>query len=176
VRTSEIPEAQSNSAEGCLRFAETLNRWGKRLQERGLKLVTHFHSYQFKNFGGKGTGTDIIIDGTDPGSVFFMPDLFWLTAAGVEASRYLLRFKGRSFMLHVNDYSVRPQSAAREKVPVSDAPIGAGNMNWPAVMAAAREVGIEEFVVELEDSGAKVFDDLEISYSRLKEWIGVYYT
>lgn len=175
IRTSEIPNELGVSADGYHRFAETLNRWGRVLKNRGFLLVNHFHAFEFVTFGHNIRGSDIIIDNTDPDCVYFMPDVYWLTAAGVEVSRYLMRFKGRAFYLHVKDYAIKQLQGKIESVPNYFAPVGTGNIDWPHVMASAKEVGIEEFVVEQDESDGNIFEDIAISYINLSSLIEEYY-
>jgi sugar phosphate isomerase/epimerase len=51
------------------------------------------------------------------------------------------------------------------------AEIGEGNLNWPAIMQAAQESGVEWYLVEQDRSYERdPFESLAISYRNLKSW------
>jgi sugar phosphate isomerase/epimerase len=68
---------------------------------------------------------------------------------------------GRQPLLHLKDMVV----ANKE---VRFAPVGEGNLNWPAILEAARAAGVEHYVVEQDSSyEADPFDCLATSYRNL---------
>ena len=182
LRTDSIPEELRSSADGYRRFAQLLNQQGEALHNIGIRYIYHFHSFEFVSFdtsdsesGGSVRGIDILLENTDPRWVFFQPDVFWLTCAGVEVSRFLRRFDKRAFYLHVKDYAIRQLEGAIESVPFHFAPVGEGNLDWEAILPAAKEVGITQFVVEQDQCEGDVFLSIEKSYRNLKQLLEQWY-
>ncbi len=168
VRTDSIPEGMQTSAEGYRRYAEMLERAGALLLAKGLKLYYHFHAFEFAAFPGEGRGIDILLAHTTPANVGFQPDVFWLTSAGTEPSSSLLMFKGRARYMHVKDYKMKPRDGILESVPRAFAPVGQGNLNWPGILRAAKEIGIEQFVVEQDECDGDPFDQIRASLEALR--------
>lgn len=166
IRTDSIPEALRSSEEGYRTFAKQLDEMGAVCRENGLRLIYHFHAFEFINFG-KTRGIDILLSDTDAKNVYFMPDVFWLTNAGTEPSVSLKMFEGRAFYMHVKDYAIRQLEGIIESVPFFFAPVGTGNLNWPGIKKTAEEIGIEIFVVEQDDCEGDVFEAIKTSFDNL---------
>ena len=166
VRTDSIPPQLRATKAGYRQFADLLTKQAEMLKARGLRYIYHFHAFEFVSFGDV-RGIDLLLNETDPATVMFQPDVFWLTAAGVEPSQFLRKFKGRAFYLHVKDYAIRQLEGKIENVPHCFAPVGQGNLNWPGIMRAAEEIGIEQFVVEQDQCTGDVFQAVRTSYENL---------
>ncbi len=168
LRTDSIPEDLRKNAAGYRTFAKEANRIGALLREKGLKFVYHFHAFEFINFEDT-RGIDILLNETDPENVYFMPDVFWLTNAGTEASRSLLMFKDRAFMMHVKDYAIREQKGKIESVPYAFAPVGKGNLYWDGILNSAKEMDIKYLIVEQDECEGDVFDAIQASFENLQK-------
>ena len=167
VRTDSIPKEWADSEQGYRDYARVLNEAGRALAAHGLKLYYHFHAFEWINFESGLRGIDILLRETDPGTVGFQPDVFWLTAAGTEPSSSLLLFRGRARYMHVKDYAVTRRTEQLESVPRAFAPVGRGNLNWAGILAAARSAGIERFVVEQDRCDGDEFDAVRVSLENL---------
>ena len=169
VRTdSTRPEARGDT-EGYKRFAAHLNLCGAELKRRGLKFMYHFHSFEFVKLGDV-RGIDILLGETDPETVLFQPDVFWLTAAGTEPSRSLEMFRGRALYMHLKDYViVQPDSAVLEETKRASAPVGTGNLDWQHILETARSIGIQNFVVEDDMGVLDPFESARQSIANMKK-------
>jgi len=169
-RTDSISAEDRKSIEGYRSFAAHLNKCGKLLHERGLQFMYHFHSFEFVQFGNT-RGIDILLNETDPEYVLFQPDVFWLVSAGTEPSRALKMFKGRAKYMHLKDYIIVPSSdATLEKTTCASAPVGTGNLEWEEILKTAREIGIQNFVVEDDMGKLDPFDSARISLKNMKKF------
>lgn len=158
VRTNSIKPEERFTEDGFKRSAELMNKCGAELKEYGLKFMYHFHSFEFIKLG-ETRGIDILLDETDPALVMFQPDVFWLTAAGCEPSKELLKFKGRAHYMHLKDYTIiGKKTEVLEETARASAPVGTGNLNWEDIINTAKEIGIYNFVAE-DDMG--VLDPFE---------------
>ena len=168
MRTDSIPAEMRQDADGYHRYAELLNREGHACKAAGIRLMYHFHAFEWIRFGDV-HGMDILMNETDPDAVYFQPDVFWLTCAGLEVSHALKMFRGRAFSMHLKDYAIQPLTGAIEDKPFNFAPVGTGNLNWPGILAAAKEIGIERYVVEQDECTGDVFDAIDTSYRALRK-------
>ena len=169
VRLDGIPKDMAQSPEGYKQYAAILNKGGKRFRDAGMDMYYHFHAFEWTNFPQGVRGIDILLSETNPEYVGFQPDVFWLTSAGTEPSQSLKMFKGRAKYIHVKDYAIKPRTGAMEDVPNCFASVGKGNLNWPGILATAREMGIQQFVVEQDQCDGDVFDCIKESYDNLKK-------
>lgn len=167
VRLDSIP-ADMQTESGYREYAKILESSGMLLAQRGLKLFYHFHAFEFARFGNDKRGIDILLSDTTAENVGFQPDVFWLTSAGTEPSTSLLMFQGRARYMHVKDYMMKPRDGILESVPRAFAPVGHGNLNWPGILRAAKEIGIEKFVVEQDECDGDPFEQIAVSFQALK--------
>lgn len=169
VRLDGIPKELAQTPEGYREYAAILEKGGKRFRDAGLAMYYHFHAFEWTNFAPGCRGIDILLHETSPENVGFQPDVFWLTSAGTEASQSLKMFAGRAKYIHVKDYAIKPRTGALEDVPNCFAAVGRGNLNWPGILNTAREIGIQQFVVEQDICDGDEFDCIRESYESLKK-------
>jgi len=167
LRTDSIPTEWRNDADGYRKYAAQLNAEGAACKNAGLRMIYHFHAFEWINFG-KERGIDILLNETDPSLVYFQPDVFWLTNAGTEPSVSLRMFEGRAFSIHVKDYAIQKLEGKIEDVPYHFAPVGTGNLNWPGILKTANDIGIRRFVVEQDMCTGDTFDAIRTSYQALR--------
>jgi len=172
IQTGSIPESMRSDADGYKRFADQLNREGAVFAAEGMKYIYHFHAFEFVTFGNT-RGIDIMLNETDKSNVFFEPDVFWMTNAGVEPSVALKMFEGRTQWIHVKDYAILQLQGIIESVPYCFAPVGTGNLNWAGIFKTAIEMGVNEFVIEQDECQIDVFDSVKLSYDFLKKSLGI---
>jgi len=171
VQTGSIPPEMCATADGYKRFAEIINRDGEMFSAVGFKYIYHFHAFEFVNFGGI-RGIDILLNETDKNNLYFEPDVFWLTSAGTEPSHALKMFEGRTSWIHAKDYAIMQLEGIKESIPFCFAPVGEGNLNWDGIINTAKEIGIEEFIIEQDFCSKDVFDSIKSSYDFLKNKLG----
>lgn len=166
-------------------FAEELNRLGRKCRESGLTL--HYHNYynEFERFDGR-TIYDILLDATDPALVFFELDAYWTTRGGVDPVAWLDRVGTRCRHLQAQDMIRDAKNV--NLVEVDGAfdnafypklhthfgdytEIGAGVIDYPAILAKAREIGsIGQIIVsQTETGGRKEFESAEINLRALRK-------
>jgi sugar phosphate isomerase/epimerase len=137
-----LPDAM-RSADGYARTAELLNRAGERLGAAGLRLGYHNHAFEFAPLGDTSIGYDILLARTDPRLVVMELDLYWIRQGGRDALDYFRRHQGRFRCVHVKDMA--PDGAMVD--------VGAGVLDWPALLAAARKAGVQHFFTEHDHAG-----------------------
>lgn len=129
-----------------------LNEIGKLCKQSGIKFGYHNHSHEFQKVEGK-TMYDVMLENTDPEYVFFEMDVFWTVWGQNSPVNYFKKYPGRFKMFHIKDYREIGQS---------------GMVGYDAIFNNAEKAGMENFVVELEQSEApSIVDGVRISIDYL---------
>ena len=136
------------------RFAEEFNGFGTAMKEFGIKLVYHNHGYEHAVREGKAP-MDILLTQTDPETVVFELDIFWMQAAGASPIDYLQKYPGRFKLMHVKDAAEAVRfsgdgSTADQWMPLFPkmADPGSGVFDIKGIITAAIESGTEHFYLE----------------------------
>ena len=148
------------NAEGFHRFAKEASEVAKRLAEGGLTFSYHNHSFELEKFGDK-TGLEILRTESDPKYFNLEIDTYWIQHGGGDPAEWILRSKGRIPLLHLKDMAMRGSEQLMAEV-------GEGNLNWPRIMEAAKEAGVEWYLVEQDTCQRDPFESLAISLRNLK--------
>lgn len=119
------------------RLADTLTGWGRRCHDQGISLSYHNHDFEFATADGV-TLLDRLLDATDTALVGLEFDIYWAVFAGADPLAVLRRYHGRVALIHVKDMT--PDRRFTE--------VGSGVLDWPTLIATARESGARWFIVE----------------------------
>jgi sugar phosphate isomerase/epimerase len=162
VGVGAMPQDYSKSAEGYRAFAKEASELGRRLKDNGLQFIYHNHNFEFMKFDGV-TGMDILLNESDPEAFDFEIDTYWVQAGGAHPVDWIKRVQGRMKVVHFKDMVV-----GSDRKPTM-AEIGEGNLNWPAIIDACREIGVEWCLVEQDICLRDPFESLEMSLKTLKD-------
>lgn len=139
-----------------------LNEIGKLCKENGIKFGYHNHSHEFQKVEDE-VMYDVLLENTDPDYVFFEMDVFWTVWGQNSPVRYFKKYPGRFKVLHIKDYREIGQS---------------GMVGYDAIFNNAETAGLENFVVELEESDAPSIMDgvkMSIDYLLNADFVKPYY-
>ncbi|MEI6286634.1 MAG: TIM barrel protein [Bacillota bacterium] len=139
------PHLPLKSVADLQKLAQKLNVAGRKLAAAGIKLAYHNHAIEFEKHDGK-TGMDYFIDESSIDSLYFQPDMYWVQFGGKDPVTYCEKLTGRLTMIHVKEYGIIDNAVATP-------PAGQGNLDWPAIIAAAEAGGAEWFIIEQEGAG-----------------------
>jgi sugar phosphate isomerase/epimerase len=136
----------ARTADGLRSLAEELNHAGEMARARGLHLGFHNHGFEVRplesDAGGDGSDSsrplDILLAHTDPELVSFQLDLFWTVDGGADPRAYFREHPGRFLSVHVKDRSTDGRMVD----------VGAGVMDFAALLAAGEEAGVRHAFVE----------------------------
>ena len=166
VAIGSMPPAFREGEDGYHRFAEIGSRIGERLAAAGLSFSYHNHSFEFVKFNGK-TGLEILFEESDPCYLHAELDTYWVQHGGADPVDWIGRMKDRMPVIHLKDMVMlpaadggRPQQAMAE--------VGEGNMNFPAILDACKEIGVEWYAVEQDICQRDPFESLAISLRNLQ--------
>ena len=137
-----IPVAERDG-NALARVADDFNRAGEAARAAGLCFGYHNHDWEMRP-GADGTRPiDLLLDRTDPALVDWQMDIFWTVHGGADPMAELDARAGRVTSVHVKD-----RTAAGEMVDV-----GAGVIDFRAVLAHAGELGLLHQYVEHDQPG-----------------------
>jgi sugar phosphate isomerase/epimerase len=157
-----MPERYRSDAAGVDLFIKDYTPAAEKIAAAGMKLMYHNHAFEFERFGGVSV-LERMMGGFDPAAVGFTLDVYWIAYAGADPAYWLKKLSGRVDTVHFKDMSFINGEQRMS-------PVGEGNLNWEAVIAASREAGVKWAFVEQDDCyGADPFDCLETSYKNLAD-------
>jgi sugar phosphate isomerase/epimerase len=143
---------QIESHDDAAMVCEVFNNAGEIAKAAGIKWGYHNHSHEFERVVKPEDKEkqrnpwmpvgdviyDLMLNGTDPGLVFFEMDVYWTVMGQQDPLEYFKKYAGRFPVLHIKDRKVLGQS---------------GMMNFKNIFTKAYENGLDEFFVELEGIG-----------------------
>ncbi|MDR0426404.1 MAG: sugar phosphate isomerase/epimerase [Clostridiales bacterium] len=147
---------------------ERLERAAETMAAADCRLFYHHHHFEFARLFGGTTVFDYMLAQTT--HLNFTPDTYWLQYGGVDIARYIQKCKGRVECIHLKDYAVTRDENGSFK-PVF-APVGSGNIDFPALFDEMRKAGVKYYLVEQDDACQKAepFSEVEKSVRYLKQF------
>ncbi len=142
-----VRAAAAMGEERWKRFADELSEVGRKLNANGIKFGYHNHNYEFVKVGAR-TGFDILVQESDPASVSFELDVGWAAAGGEDIPALFAKYSGRYTGMHIKDVKATTQPNIALKMDPSD--VGAGKLDWKAILPAAHKAGVRNFYLEQE--------------------------
>ena len=105
LKIAVIPGLDFLGREETLEAAGLLNTLGAIAREYGVKVCYHNHTSEFYPDETGKPLHEILIENTDPETVFIQLDVGWATATGVNVVEYLAKYAGRFASIHVKECS-----------------------------------------------------------------------
>lgn len=134
------------------------NEFCKIVNENGFSFSYHNHSHEFiRGESGKRAIDYIVKDFNGD----LMPDTYWLQHGGADVIKFIKDNAKKIKILHLKDMQ-------RTVDGVTFAEVGSGNMNMQGIIQTAKEVGIENLVVEQDVCQNDSLLSAEISANYLK--------
>lgn len=145
--------------EGVSQFAREASEVAARLAAEGISFSYHNHDFEFEKFDGR-TLMQRLIDESDP-LLGMEIDTYWVQAGGGDPAAWVRKVKGRIPLVHLKDMA----KVGRESVM---AEVGEGNLNWPAILEACRDAGVEWYCIEQDICRRDPFASLAISLRNVR--------
>lgn len=162
VGLGAMPHEYAKSAEGYVKFAKEASEIARVLADNGLRFIYHNHNFEFMKFDGV-TGLEILLNETDPEVFDFEIDTYWVQAGGANPVDWIKKVRGRMKVVHFKDMGV---DSNRQQMMTE---VGEGNLNWPDIINACVEIGVEWALVEQDVCQRDPFESLAISLNNLKK-------
>lgn len=151
-----------SSADQVQRLAARLDEVGRQFRTHGLQLGYHNHALEFVRCG-EATVLDYLFAHTHPENLVAELDTYWVQFGGGDVVEWCRRMRGRLPFIHLKDYvfTATNQPTYGE--------IGAGNLDFMRIIAAAEDSGCEWFIVEQDTCPGDPFDSLRQSFEYLRK-------
>lgn len=162
VGVGSMPGEYRKSKEGYVKFAKDASIAARKLKDAGLSFVYHNHNFEFVKFDGV-TGLDLLYSESDREVFNAEIDTYWVQAGGADPAEWIRKMKGRMDIIHLKDMAMDIEG--RQIM----AEVGEGNLNWPAILHACKDIGIKWYIVEQDHCQRDPFESLAISLRNLKE-------
>jgi len=148
VMVAWIPHKKEFTLEDAQKAAADFNRVGKVLQENGITFCYHNHGYEFQPYKN-GTLFDYLAENTDPKYVSFEMDMLWAFHGGQDPIKLLNKYGNRWKLLHLKDLRKGVKGDLTGNTPtVNDVVLGTGQLDVPAILKAAKKVGVKHYFIE----------------------------
>ncbi|MBE6632970.1 MAG: sugar phosphate isomerase/epimerase [Ruminococcaceae bacterium] len=152
-----IPEHRPDSDQ-FPQVIENIRAIGEVANRLGLTLLYHNHDFEFMKLDGK-YALDVLYESIPASLLQTELDTCWVNVGGEVPSEYLLKYSGRSPVLHLKDFVGEKSEDMYEligidkKAPARPAnfafrPVGYGKQDFPTILAAAEKAGVKWVVVE----------------------------
>jgi sugar phosphate isomerase/epimerase len=151
-----IPHKDPFDEKTCREAITVFNRAGEALAGHGLRFFYHVHGYEFQP-RGEGTLLDLLMAETKPDFVHYQMDVFWIVHPGQDPVKLLEKYGKRFELMHIKDMKKgTPTGLLNGSSDVNnDVALGAGIMDWPAILKAAHKTGVKWYFIE-DESAASV--------------------
>ena len=149
------------------RKAEAYNAAGEQCRQAGVTLSYHNHNWELGRVGEK-LALELIYELTDPRLVKACIDVYWVWDGKADPAAFVRKHAKRLRILHAKD------SSNKEPGHSSFCPVGAGVLDFPAILKAAE--GSAAWVVVEQDlprEGTLPKDEIALSRKYIREEAGL---
>lgn len=150
-------------------FADRMNLAGEKVRAAGMRLCYHNHGFEFSGWSGS-TPFDVLMERFDPKLVAWELDVFWCNLAGYDPAEIIRKYPGRIPLLHLMDKRKGARRQTDERVVKSELfqAVGSGALDFPAILRAAAQAGVQHYFVEQDECPGDPIASLRTSYRYLR--------
>lgn len=152
VGVAWMPEGERpTTPERARQTAAQFNRWGRAAREQGLQFFYHIHGYEFQPGPNGVLPMDVLMEQTDPEAVKYQLDAFWAALPGADPAALLRKYPNRWELMHIKDMKKGvPTNNHTGSAPPdeTEVPVGTGQIDYRAVLKAAKEIGLDRYYLE----------------------------
>lgn len=151
----------------CSQAIDVFNRAGRVLAKSTLRFFYHVHGYEFQPRGQE-TLFDRLMNGTDPKYVTYEMDIFWVVFPAQDPIKLLQKYGQRWELMHLKDMrrGLQTGSLAGGTDVTNDVALGAGQIDLPPLLRAAKKARVKWYFIE--DESPSVEEQLPISLRYLE--------
>jgi sugar phosphate isomerase/epimerase len=125
-------------------FLEELVPVAERLRKEGMDFSYHNHNHEFVRYDGK-PWLEHLYAMASPKDLKAEIDTYWVQAGGASPLKWVKMMTGRMPILHLKEMRIDAQRNLYYDW------IGNGNLDWPEILQAAAEGGVEYAMYEQDD-------------------------
>lgn len=142
-------------------FAKDFRDAARYIKSAGMLFMYHNHDFEFEKLNGRYL-MDYLLDGFTPDELGITLDTFWVHTAGADVCQWIEKLKDRIPCVHLKDRGIVDKQEVM-------APVGEGNMNFPAIMKALENSCCQYALVEQDTCLESPFVCLDKSYTNLNK-------
>lgn len=162
-----VVEEARTTLDSYKKMAAEWNKVGGIMKEHKIQFGYHNHNFEFDTVEGKIPYYDVFMVELDKDLVTMELDLFWATKAGQNPVEMFKKYPGRFQLFHMKDMFTK-EAPFYKPVTKDFAPVGAGLIDFKAILAARSIAGNKYLIVEQDSTkDGKPFDALQISMTNL---------
>ena len=156
-----VTEERRPGGELFLQMVEEIRTIGQKCKEAGLTLLYHNHDFEFKKLESGEYGLDYLYSNVPADLLQTELDECWVKYSGLNPAEYLLKYSGRSPVVHLKDFHIEGkqegdpyaliglnENETKKSSAFEFRPLGNGVQDIPSIIAAAKEAGSKWLVVE----------------------------
>jgi sugar phosphate isomerase/epimerase len=133
------------SMDAWKKVADDFNGYGEICRKNGIRFAYHNHGYSFQEMDGV-IPQNYLMDNTDPATVDYEFDLYWVITGGADPVTYLEKYGDRIPLCHVKD---RTKGAPEGEADASCI-VGTGSIDFASLLGIAAKNGMEYYILEQE--------------------------
>ncbi len=135
-----------------------------------MQLCYHNHGFEFEPLADGRRPLDVLMGAVKPELVKLELDVFWVSVTGADPVALIQQYAGRIPLLHLKDKAkgTAPETQESKVAPTTFTPVGAGAVDFPAVLKAAAAAGVEHYFVEQDHAQGDPIAALKQSYQYLR--------
>jgi len=137
-----VPGDRPSDAAGWKAFGARLQAAGAPYRAAGFGFGWHNHDFEFVALSDGSLPQDRIFEGSP--TLEWEMDVAWVIRGGADPLPFIEKYKDRITAAHVKDIAPAGQNTDED----GWADVGHGTVDWPAIMAALRKIGVRHFVME----------------------------
>ncbi len=134
-----------------------LGVFAQRARAEGLRVAYHHHDFDFETADGV-RPFDRLVAETDPDLIDFELDVYWLKKSGEDPKAVIEKLGGRVKMIHLKDAAPDGRMAD----------VGAGVLDFAALIRAADAAGAEHYFVEHDFAPAPYWPSVAASLAHIR--------
>ncbi len=158
-----LAENDRPSADGYADTLSDIRRFAERAGSKGIQLHYHNHSFEFEKNENGIYALDELYSAIPDTLLKAQLDVCWVAYAGEDAVRYIKKYASRISLLHLKDF-VFTEGGYQFR------PVGYGCLDFNAIIDAAKDCGVEWFIVEQDEPsmGKTSLECAELSIKHIK--------
>ncbi|PWU02159.1 MAG: sugar phosphate isomerase [Bacteroidetes bacterium] len=133
------------TADDYKKIADKFNEKGDICKKNGIRFGYHNHNYSFNKLGDV-YPQDIFMQNTNPDTVDYEMDIYWVVAAGQDPIEWLNKYPNRWRLCHIKDR----QKGADPKNFDASVDLGTGSIDFAKIVKTASSKGMKYYIVEQE--------------------------
>jgi sugar phosphate isomerase/epimerase len=134
-----------------------------RFASKGIAFGFHNHYVEFTEIYGEQVWFDAFLGSTSPDSMKSELDVCWVRNAGCDPIAYLEKYAGRVPLIHLKDIRKFADGTYQTME------LGRGEMELPAIIAAASAAGTEWLIIEQDDCEGSALESVKLSMEWLRK-------